>query len=211
MLSSARQFFANTLEKAINTWLGLDAESSVQLHKLAGKIVAIRLTGTGLHFNLVFLAHKVQVDMDDLLVADTTITGTPLRLLHLSFAPVKQRQHFFADDVSITGNLDLGQQVIDLFDRLDIDWEEITARFVGDVPAHHIGKLVKKVKEFTQQTQQVMTQQVSEFIHEEIPLFPPVEALKDFFQEIDTVRLDADRLEARIKRLQDNVARGGGQ
>lgn len=209
MLNNAREFFCLQLEKALNTWLNLDPESSRHLQKLAGKIVAIKLTGVGIHFNLVFLEHKIQLESENLLVADTTIEGTPLRLLHLALAPRAQRQHFFADDVSITGNLELGQQVIDLFDRLEIDWDEIAARFIGDIPAHHLGRFVRKVQEFGQQTQEAITQQVSEFVHEELTLFPPAEAVKDFFEDIDTVRLDADRLEARIKRLQATIEKRG--
>ena len=43
--------------------------------------------------------------------------------------------------------------------------------------------------------------QVNEYVHEEAEFFPAREALQDFFQDIDTLRMDADRLEARVERL----------
>ena len=40
-----------------------------------------------------------------------------------------------------------------------------------------------------------------EFVHEEMKWLPAREALQDFFNDIDTLRMDVDRIEAKIQHL----------
>ena len=111
------------------------------------------------------------------------------------------RQRFFAEDLIIEGNAELGQHVVELFDELQIDWEEHLSRVVGDVPAYHAGRFLRGVREWLGQTDKNFSQNVSEFVHEEAEWFPAREALNDFFSDIDTLRMDVDRAEARINSL----------
>jgi ubiquinone biosynthesis protein UbiJ len=204
MKTSAKNAVADTLQKALNAYLALDPESKSRIVALDGKVVTLELLATGVVFHLIFTDGAIQIQPGKPESADTIIKGTPLRLLHLALSR-EQRQKFFSDDVSIQGNLELGQLVIDLFDHLEIDWEEIVSRFIGDIPAHHIGRITGKVKSWLSMTGNVFSQDVSEYIHEEIDLFPPREALKDFYQDVDAMRMDTDRLEARIKHLENTL------
>jgi ubiquinone biosynthesis protein UbiJ len=205
MKTGAKNFLAETLQKAVNAYVSLDPESLRRIQALDGKVVTIELLATGVVFHLFFTDGAIQIQPGKPVLADTIIKGTPLRLLHLAISR-EQRQQFFSDDVSIQGNLELGQLVIDLFDHLEIDWEELLSRFIGDIPAHHLGRLTGKFKAWTDMTRKIFSQDVSEYIHEEIDLFPPREALKDFFQDVDAVRMDTDRLEAKLKHLQKTLS-----
>jgi ubiquinone biosynthesis protein UbiJ len=210
MISTAKNFFLNAMQKAINSWLALDPESKRRLHEMQGKIVTVELSAIDLSFHLVFLETGIEIKHGEVGKSDTVIKGTPLRLLHLALSR-SSRQKFFSDDVSITGNLELGQKVIDLFDHLEIDWEEILSRFIGDVSAHHLGNVARQFKSWTQQTRETFIQNANEYVHEEITLFPPREALHDFFHDVDALRMDTDRLEARVTQLQKIIeARRGG-
>jgi ubiquinone biosynthesis protein UbiJ len=183
MMTQAKQMFVDALQKAVNHYLSLDPESLPRLAAVKNKIVKIELLGIGLDFYLTFTATGLQFD----------IRGTPLRLLHMVFSG-ENRQQFFVDDVSIQGNLELGQQVIHLFDQIEIDWEEHLSRFIGDVPAHHLGNLARKARAWGKQTRNTLMQDVNEYVHEEINLFPASEALRDFFHDVDVLRMDTDRL-----------------
>lgn len=199
-----KQIIAETTQKALNKLLALDPESKSRLLKLQDKIVTLELLGTGLCLQLVFHEGKILVKSDNFLPPHTTIKGTPLTLLRMTFED--NRKQFFADDVSIEGNLDLGQHVIDLFDQLEIDWEEYLSRCVGDVPAHQVGNFFRELKKFTKKTRRILTQNVNEFVHEEIEMFPPEEELEDFFADVDALRMDVDRLEARVAMLRKKGA-----
>jgi ubiquinone biosynthesis protein UbiJ len=202
-------FLMLTVQKALNAYLALDPESTRRLQNLQGKVVTIELLAVGITFQLIFTGRDIQLQRGANAQADTVITGTPLRLLQLALTK-KMRQQFFADDVTITGNLELGQVVIDLFDHLDIDWEEFSAKFCGDVAAHQLGRIGRKIQSISKLTRQVLTQNVSEYLQEEVNFFPPREALQDFFQDVDQMRMDTDRLEARVNLLQQRLATSRG-
>jgi len=206
-----KHFINESLEKALNTYLALDPESEKRLASLNGKIVTIELSPNPVIFHLIFMQHKVQLVSGGEFKADTIIKGTPLRLLHLSFSHQKDRQKFFADDISIQGNLELGQQVIDLFDQVEIDWEEHLSRFIGDSPSHQIGRITSRIRNWTEQVKDTLMQDINEYLHEEIQLVPPLEAVKDFFTDVDLLRMDTDRLDARVQLLKSRLAEKRGE
>jgi ubiquinone biosynthesis accessory factor UbiJ len=210
MKNTAKNFFLGALQKGLNSWLALDPESKRRLQAMQGKIVSVELLAVDVTFHLVFTPGGIELQRDEVSKSDTVIKGTPLRLLHLALSR-ENRQKFFSDDVSITGNLELGQQVIDLFDHLEIDWEEILSRLIGDVSAHHLGSIARRFTSWAGQTNATIIQNVNEYVHEEIALFPPREAMQDFFHDVDALRMDTDRLEARVAHLQKSIeARRGG-
>ncbi|MES2218755.1 MAG: SCP2 sterol-binding domain-containing protein [Pseudomonadota bacterium] len=205
MITPSKQFLIETLQKALNQYLALDPESHLRLQELQGKQVALELLPFKISFYLRFSAGQAQLSLATLDAPETTIKGTPLRLLMLGLAPRVDRKKFFADDVIMQGNPVLGQQVIDLFDQLHIDWEEFTAKVFGDVTAHHAGNVVRNAREWVNKTQMILTQNLNEYLHEEINVFPPSEALQDFFKEVDALRMDTDRLDARVQVLQKKI------
>lgn len=185
------------LQKALNRYLALDPESAKRIQGLEGKTVLLTLLGAGISLQLVFRDGRIQIKHDDFLTSDTTIQGMPLSLLHMKLTRGDRKQ-FFAEDVAIEGDLDVAQSVMDLFDQLEIDWEEYLSHWVGDVPSHQVGRFVRHIKKTARRAQEVLLQNVNEYVHEEADLFPPTEAMQDFFNDVDELRLDVDRLSARI-------------
>lgn len=196
------------LQSALNRYLALDPESEARLHELEGKRVTLEFISTGFSFQLFFNEKKIELITQDFLPPDTTIKGTPLTLFRMTLT-TGDRKQFFAEDVSIEGDLDVGQNVMDLFDRLEIDWEEYVSRWVGDVPSHQVGRLVRRVKKAADRTRETILQNVNEYVHEEIDMVPPVEALQDFFNDVDGLRMDVDRIAARIALLKKACQEGG--
>lgn len=187
------------LSKAINRYLHLDPESKNRLSPLQGRIVSIELLPLHYTFQLVFTEDGVTLSEDETKTPDTIIRGTPLQMMSMMLA--NDRQKFFADDVVIEGSAELGQQVIELFDNMQIDWEEYFSRVAGDGPAHHAGNLVRKLRSFLNRSADNFKENVSEYVHEEKMWFPAREALQDLFSDIDKLRMDIDRIEARINNI----------
>jgi ubiquinone biosynthesis protein UbiJ len=193
------------LETTLNRYVNLDPESHQRIEALEGKVVTVELKGIGLCFQLFFNQNNIKILSDLTQPADVTIKGTPLRLAHAALSSPEKRSSFFKDDVSIEGNLELGFQLIDLFDHIEIDWEEYASRVIGDFPAYQLGKFVNNLQRFLKRTDSSLQQTVTEYVHEEIKTCPPREALADFFNEVDHTRMDVDRLEARIKKLREEL------
>ncbi len=189
---------------ALNRYLALDSESKRRLLRLNNKVVTIELRGVGLTLQFIIAEEKIQLRWEDFLPADLTIKGTPLTFLHMHFVP-EQRSRFFAEDVTVEGNMELAQQVLALFDDLEIDWEEQLSHYVGDVAAHHLGRAARDAKTFSQRLRRTLLKNVNEYTHEEIALFPPTEALQDFFRDVDELRMDVDRLAVRLEQCEKDI------
>jgi len=192
--------FLSLLNKGINTYLNLDPESKPRMQLLQNKVIAIELLPFHFNFQIKFTQEKALVTADELFSADAIIGDTPLQLFGVTLDK-ENRQQFFSEDIKIEGNAEFAQQVILLFDELEIDWEAHLAKIIGDVPAYHLHQMKKKVMRWLNRTQNTFAQDISEYLHEEIIWFPTQEALQDLFADIDVLRMDVDRIEARIKQL----------
>jgi ubiquinone biosynthesis accessory factor UbiJ len=192
--------FLGPVEKALNRYLTLDPESQKRLSALEGKNITIALKPFTIIFQLHIENGRIQLLAEESYPAQIKITGTPLSLLGLTLSSDK-KHHFFSDDLVIEGSTDEGQQVIDLFDKLEIDWEEQLSKLIGDLPAHEVGSFIKKIKNWGRQSTEILIKNIDEYIHEEQAWTPPAEALNDFYHEVDELRMTADRLEAKIRNL----------
>lgn len=195
-----KSIILNPVAKAINTLLKLDPESKGRIQRLNGKVVRVELLPLHLCFLCLFTDKGLELQDADEREAHTVITGTPLQMAGVMLQK-SNRQKFFADDVKITGDAELGQQVVELFDELQIDWEEHASRIIGDVPTRHASQFLQKISRWLRDTEQSFSENISEYVHEEKQWLPSREALQDFFSDIDTLRMDADRMEARIKHM----------
>ncbi len=195
-----KKIIFSSIAKAINTSLGLDPESRHRLQKLRGKTITIELLPFHLTFQCVFSEDGVAVQESETLAAATIIRGTPLQMLGAMTAK-EDRQRFFAEDLTIEGDAEVAQQVVELFDELDIDWEEQLSKLVGDVPAYHAGRLLRGARKFLHTASSSLMANFTEYTQEEARWLPAREALQDYFNDIDTLRMDVDRVEAKIQNL----------
>jgi len=198
-------FFLEQLNTALNRYLALDPESSQRLQDLEGRSFGLALEGLALQLQLTILQNQVHITTDNRLPPEVTIRGTPLSLFHLALS--RDKKNFIRNAaVTIEGNAELAQQLMELVEALEIDWEEQLSHWVGDLPAHSFGRLTKKFFAWGREAKESLAQNLNDYIHEEKPYFPPTAALEDFYNAVDELRLDLDRLEARIHRLQKDDA-----
>ena len=54
------------------------------------------------------------------------------------------------DKIVIHGDVKTAQLLVDLLQQVDIDFEELLSQYTGDVVAHQVGKLAKKLKSLDQ-------------------------------------------------------------
>lgn len=199
-----KTFFLSSIETALNKYLQCDEKSAQRLEKMAGKSVTIELLPLHILFVCSFNDTGVTIKVNENADSAAIIKGTPLQLLGVLID--KQHRHqFFADDVKIEGDAEFAQQVIFLFDHVEIDWEEQTANMIGDVPAFQASKLVKSIRSWFGKNGKAFAQDINDYLHEEAAWFPVKEELQEFFTDIDTLRMDTDRLEARLTKLRSQL------
>lgn len=190
------------LQKAIGYALALDETSSCKLKALEGKVLKIMVRPLQVHFFLLFQQGELQLLEEEPSPPDTIIQSSPLGLIRLSLLPASKVRSLFNDKIHISGDLDVGLHVKNLFDTLDIDWEGHLAHFTGDVVAHQLGGFFRQGMALTQRVTSSLRANVTEYVQEEVGLFPTREAVDDFFNDVDTLTLQTERLAARIQQWQ---------
>lgn len=189
------------LQSALNQALSLDDSMPIKLQALQDKVLEMVITPLNVHFFMQFSQGKLLLLANYDGIPDTIIHSSPIGLIRLSLLPASKVRSLFNDKIRMSGDIELGQKVKKLFDELDIDWEGHLAHFTGDVVAHQIGSLFRQGIAFKQKITNSMRQNVSEYLHEELRLFPPREEINDFFKDIDEESLRVERLTAHVKQL----------
>ncbi len=220
----------SAIETALNAWLKLDGESLKKCETLEGKI--IRLHITGLDLNLFFLpaVSGIQVmgnypyksfqndegqenhtsDTDENIrentsgEVDATIHGSPMALMKLSSAD-NAGASLLDSDVIIDGDMRVAEQFSAILKEVDIDWEELFSKLVGDIIAHQAGQVVRSGSSWFNDSIEAMKLNTSEYLSEESKLTPAEAEIEYYMNQVDELRMDLDRLEARIKNL-NNIA-----
>ena len=217
----------SAIETALNAWLKLDGESLQKCEALEGKI--IRLHITGLELNLYFLpaVSGIQVmsnyhdsalnketanEQDDETETesqytgevDATIHGSPMALMRLSSSD-NAGASMLESDVEIDGDMRVAEQFSAILKEVDIDWEELLSKLVGDIIAHQAGQVVRSGSEWFSQTIDAMKLNTSEYLSEESRATPAEAELEYYMDQVDDLRMDGDRLAARVKNIQDQL------
>lgn len=192
-----KTFLLDSLSAALNHYLQLDPNSLGRLKKLQGKVATIEWLPFHLVFQCCFNENNVQVQAGESYTSHVKISATPWQMIRMLWADERHKLSSTAG-IKIVGEIDTAQLVLALFDELQWDGEEYFSRFVGDVPAYHVARTAKQIKKWWQNATHSFCDNINEYLHEEINLFPAKEALTDFFVDVDKLRMDVDRIEARV-------------
>ncbi len=188
------------LEQALNAALALDPKTLERLARLQGRVIAIELKGTGIRLLLQPEQHGLRLMGHYDGVVDTTLRGAPFALLRMSTG--RTGEGMFKGGVEIDGDVELGQQIQRVFEKLDIDWEEHLSRLTGDIIAHQVGNTVRDLFQWSERSAEHLGQDTADYLQEETEVLPVPWEVEHFIDEVDTLRSDVDRLEARVRRLQ---------
>lgn len=195
-----KPLLTGVLETAINRYLGLDPDAGVFLAPLAGKVVAVNVTPFDWTLFLCPTAEGMQLLESYAGEPDTKLSGSllALGLMGVSNNPM---DNVFAGSVQITGDIHTGRAFQQFFEKLHIDLEEQLARVTGDIIAHQIGRLARGGQRWSRGVLDNLCMDIAEFLHDESRDLPPAPELEIFYRQVDALRHDYDRLQARIERL----------
>jgi ubiquinone biosynthesis protein UbiJ len=190
------------MEAGLNQLFAMDPETFKRLQRFSGKIIAFHFTD--INQTVYFFPDHQGIQMVSHYdgQADTTISGSLLSFARMAMASENDKTaSVFRGDIKISGDITLGQHFQSLFKQLDIDWEEHLSRITGDVIAHSLGNLARGAFAWGRQTLDLLGQDASEYVQYEtrdIASGPEVEGFND---QVDQLRNDVDRAEARVNRL----------
>ena len=189
-----------TLETAVNAWLKLDANAINRLQALQGKIIALHISNPGLDLYFVPTNSGLKVMNHYDGEPDVRLSGSALAFMRLSGAEDSGKA-ILENNIQVEGSMALAEQFSAIIRDVNIDWEELLSGAVGDIVAHQAGQFTRAGKGWMDDTAQAMRMNTSEYLQEESRILPAEAEVKQYMDAVDILRADADRLEARVQRL----------
>lgn len=204
MLEMLSSTLFTVAEESINAVLRNDPASLQRLGQLEGKIVVIQLTQPDMRFAILPNADGLQLQSKMGLDADCTLTGSPADFIKLLSSPDKA-DAMFGNGISVSGDNNLATRLQHILSASQFDWEGKLAGIIGDLPAHSLATLLSfKGNQYSTVGNSVL-ENLQEYLKEESDLLPHREQIEDFLHEVDQLRDDTDRLEARFQALSDRI------
>ena len=197
---------AAAIEQALNRALALDPASGNALKTLLDEPLLLKLQPPGLDLYLSAGSHDFRADSRAVNVQfrcahapALTLTGSPL-----AFAAVALGDGAVFRDgrLCVDGDVGRAHRLQHVLQQLDPDWEASLADIIGGVPAHFVARRIRQSLRWAEDARGVLTRNIEEYIQEENDALPARAEAEAQFEDIDVLRLDVDRLEARLRRLE---------
>lgn len=206
------------LESALNRAIALDPDTRDALQPLDGRSVVLALDAAEAP-----LAMRLQVDGERLRVGPVDPEQTPDLAVRSTFGGVLSlgmqallpkllgKRDDDADAVPvgrmrIEGDAELARRLQRLAERFDPDWQQPFTAVFGDVIGVQIANGVAAALRQARVGGQKFAESAAEYLTEESRDVVPRAELNAFYDDVDTLRDDAERLAARVARLNKKVA-----
>lgn len=192
------------LDAIINRYLSMDPEMSDKVAAFEGKVIAIDIQGLNKVLYMFPVGSRIIIKQHYDGEADTVLKGTPTALFRMGLskdvAPMMLK-----GEIEITGDVRLGREFKKMLGQMDIDWEEHLARLLGDAGAYQMMNVVRRMTDWGLSAANSVSADVAEYLQEESRDVVSGEELEMFYQQVDKLRNDVDRLQARLNVIMKGV------
>ena len=181
-----------------------------------GQALAKRLEGTSLQVDVEGItrvraacnAGRLALLAGDDSRADAVISGSAPALLQLfrsGSAAQKGSTAQSRSSVQIRGDAEIANLYRELFAAARPDLEEELSRWVGDMPARHLSQLAKSVRTWARRARRTAGENIAEYLQEEGRDLVTKTEMEEFLRGVDGVRDGVDRIEARLRGIEQRV------
>lgn len=188
------------VETVINRYLALDPEMLDKMAAFSGKVIKLEIIGISTPLYMLPDSNGMQIRTEHDGEADTILRGTPISLFKMGLVS-NAATLLLKGDVEISGDTRLGHQFKNVFSQMDIDWTEPLAELVGDTLAYQVQQSGKKITGWGRGVFESATMSFSEYLQEESRDAVTETELNIFNADVDQLRNDVDRLQAKINSL----------
>ena len=200
-LDSLKPLAGRALEAALNRALALDPDTRDGLRGLDGRRLVLRLATPP-------LALQIDVDGERLRVGPVAGEAEPDLSVRATLGGLLAQLPFMRRDdapavgkLRIEGDADLARRLQRLAERFDPDWQRPFVAAFGDVLGVQVAQLIRGALRTARSAAGVVAANAADYVQHESQDVVGREELAAFYDDIDTVRDDVERLAARVARL----------
>jgi ubiquinone biosynthesis accessory factor UbiJ len=192
---------------AIESLLNRSVDQSLRARAVAG-----RLNGTSMELRIEGLAPiRIAAFSGRLALAsaggagadpDAVIAGPPLALLDLFARREDSSAPRGSERVHVSGDAEIAARYRELLELARPDWEEELSRLIGDLPARRVSLAARAAFSWARGFARSARANIAEYLQEESRALVSKPEVEEFLSQVDALRETADRVEARIARLE---------
>ena len=189
-------------EAVLNRNIAASSQAAALVKRLEGSSLQLDVDGIT-RVRAACCAGRLALLAGDDSPADAVISGSPPALLQMLKAATPSAQT--RSSVQIRGDAEIANLYRELFAVARPDLEEELSRWVGDLPARHLAQLAKSVRTWARRARRTAGENIAEYLQEEGRDLVSKTEVEEFLRGVDGVRDDVDRIEARLKGLEQRV------
>ena len=136
---------------------------------------------------------------------NATIAGSPFALLQLAAPRGGVSSKIRHTPAQVRGDAEIANLYRQLFAMARPDMEEELSRIVGDLAARRLSQFARQTAAWVRRARRTAGENIAEYLQEESRDLVNKTELEEFLQGVDMLRETADRVEARIARLEQRL------
>ena len=192
------------LEIASNKTLEHDPKTRARLERLQGKTMTLRIKPIDKAFSVTPYPEGLEFSAATSENSDVVLTATIGAMVKISRDGMDNAE-LEPGELEISGDPIVGQRFAQVISGLEINWQDLLTEQFGESPARIISFAAGHAKGLAEESRDQLKNFFSDLITEDLGVTASQQAVDSFLDNVDTLRADADRLFARIKRLQSGV------
>ena len=195
--------------KTLAELIQADNSSTKQLLKLDNKTIKIIIKHLPLVYLVTFTHGKLVIQSVRSVPAaqnpDLTITVSPINLIKIKLTNTDIEQALRSNDIEFNGNLNLAIDLQKIVDKTEVNFREILqaelAGVTSDVFSWQVIRFLDYVLAALKIRREELALQITEYLQTETRLLVAKPELEEFYDSVDKIRDDVERLSARIRNL----------
>ena len=189
-----------SVESGVNRVLRLDGTAMARLRPLTGKVIAVQGTSPSLQLFILPSDEGLLLAAQWAAEADCTLRAPASSLLRLVLSKDKSAI-LHSPEVELEGDSAALMELAAVLQDLELDWEYELSHWIGPVATALIGGHLRSRANWYQHGFASLNQNLAEYLIEEARTLVGEHEAQARFDELDQLKLDLDRLEARFERL----------
>ena len=196
---AATPAWLGAVEAVLNRNIAAQTRPGVLARRLEGKSLRIDIEGL-IRLRAACVGGRLALAAGDDAEADAVIAGSPGALVRLLGADADRP--LGKASLQVRGDAEVAAAYRELLHLARPDPEEEMARVIGDLPARRLGNFGRRAFSFLRRAGRTYGENIAEYLQEESRDLPSKPEVEEFLSGVDELREAADRVDARIARLE---------
>jgi ubiquinone biosynthesis protein UbiJ len=187
-------------EHGINRVLRMDSTAIPRLAALSGRVIAVDCRDPALRLFIIPSDEGLMLASEWAAEADCTLRAPAASLLRLALSRDKTAV-LHGPDVELDGDSGLLLELAGVLQDLELDWEYEVSRWLGPVGSQLVGGHLRSQARWSRDNFASISRNFADYLAEETRTVVGKHEAEARFAELDQIKLDLERLEARVARL----------